>query len=75
MSENHLVPFFSREDTKLETSGLGSLSAIDLVHAAASSRGPSPSSVCKSVSLSPGDAVVSKHERHLIYLEKNHLEG
>lgn len=40
-------------ETKLETNALHSLSALDLVQAAASSQGPIPSSVRGSVSLSP----------------------
>lgn len=53
-------------DRKLETNGPSSLSALDLVQAAASSQGPIPSSVHGSVSLSPEDAVVFKHEKHLL---------
>lgn len=53
MSEKCLVPSCPKEDTKLETKGLGSLSGFDLVQAAASSQDPVPSSECETVSLSP----------------------
>lgn len=53
MSDNHLSAVLPNRETKLETNGLDSPSALALVQAATSSQGPIPSSVHGNVSLSP----------------------